>query len=234
MDHSIKQTYNKLASTYEKDIDHTSPYNTHYERPGMMELLPEDLTGQHVLDAGCSAGWYTEQLVRRGAEVTGIDISSDMVEAAKRRVGNQANLFAHDLQEQLPLENATFDYIVSSLTLHYIKDWSTLFAELSRVLKPGGQFIYSIHHPFLDYQHERCEDYFQEEFLTDTWEKPNITIEVSFYRRPLQEVMAHTTQHFTLEKLIEPQPIPEMKEVHEKAYEKLMKNPQFMIIKAKK
>ncbi|MED1607582.1 class I SAM-dependent methyltransferase [Cytobacillus kochii] len=87
-----------------------------------------------VLDAGCAAGWYTEQLLMRRAEVTAIDLSEEMVEASKRRVGDRANVRQVDLTKKLPFQEEAFGYIVSSLVLHYIEDWQVTFAEFSRVL----------------------------------------------------------------------------------------------------
>ena len=41
MKDSIKDTYDKLASTYKENLDFANPYNSYYERPAMMELIPK-------------------------------------------------------------------------------------------------------------------------------------------------------------------------------------------------
>ncbi|WP_430789640.1 class I SAM-dependent methyltransferase [Virgibacillus flavescens] len=231
---SIKETYNDLSKAYEENVDTESPYNTDYERPAMMKEIPEQLEGVKVLDAGCAAGWYCEAFVSRGADVTGIDVSSGMVEAAKRRLGVKAAIFCHDLEEALPFQNEEFDIIVSSLTLHYIKDWGPVFQEFRRVLKPGGILLFSVHHPFMDFTRFKLEDYFKKQLLTETWTKQNIKADVSFYRRSLQEIITAVSEYLTVEGLTEPQPEKVMKDKYPKKYTYLMKNPHFLIIKSRK
>ncbi|HHL0970180.1 TPA: class I SAM-dependent methyltransferase [Bacillus cereus] len=232
MKESIKDTYDKLASTYKENLDFANPYNSYYERPAMMELIPKELEGKKILDAGCAAGWYTSQFIGRGANVTAIDVSPEMVKAAKENIGEEATFLCHDLQETLPFENNTYDVIVSSLTLHYLENWNQVFQEFRRVLKPGGELIYSIHHPFMDFTKFPCKNYFEKQLLIDTWVKPNITIEVKFFRRSLQDILNETTNYFVLEEIVEPKAIEKMKEVDEKSYYYLNTNPHFLIIKA--
>ncbi|MCP3026383.1 class I SAM-dependent methyltransferase [Halobacillus sp. A5] len=236
MKYSPRETFDKLAKTYLNDIDHVSPYNAYYERPAMMNALPADMNGRNILDAGCSAGWYSEEFIKRGADkVKGFDLSPLMVEAANsRELGERADFICHDLQEPLPVSDHSIDVVVSSLTLHYLKEWDFVFEEFNRVLKQGGVFLYSTHHPFMDYTLNQCESYFQSELLTDTWVKPKVTIDVSFYSRSMQNIINVTNKHFTLEEVIEPQPVPKMKEEFPSSYQKLMTQPHFLIVKAVK
>lgn len=234
MTKSTEQTFDALAKTYEEDVDQASPYNADYERPAMMELIPDLLEGKTVLDAGCSAGWYTEALVKRGASVTGIDLSLQMIEKAEKRLNGRARLLSHDLSKPLPFHDNEFDLIVSSLTLHYLKDWQPVFEEFNRVLKRGGTLLFSTHHPFMDFVNFECMDYFEKKLLNDSWEKPGITIEVQFYRRPMQEIINCTSRYFTIDEMVEPQPKESMKAKKPEGYVYLMTKPHFLIVKAKK
>ncbi|MBX4149017.1 class I SAM-dependent methyltransferase [Paenibacillus lautus] len=241
MKEKVIKAYDKLAGDYERHVDSQSGHNAYYERPAMIHLLPANMEQMTVLDAGCAAGWYTEQFLKRRARVTAVDLSPAMIEACKRRVGNEATVFACDITEDLPFEDEAFDLIVSSLTLHYIEDWAPTFREFQRVLKPGGSLIYSVHHPFMDVKHFDRQDYFARELLTEVWNKPESgPVEVSFYRRPIQEIINVTSSRFRIDQLIEPQPSladkdnPEAKEWMAKWYDRLMMNPHFLIVKALK
>lgn len=232
MKDGIKASYEQLADAYEHDIDTAGPYNSEYERPTMMGMLPGDLSGTRFLDAGCAAGWYAQQLAGRGAEVTAIDLSPAMVEAARRRTGSKVRVLCHDLEEPLPFADRSFDAVLSSLTLHYLQNWGPVLAEFRRVLVPGGMLLCSVHHPFMDLKLSESGDYFLRELLTETWNKQGREVDVSFYRRPLQEIVNSVSPHFALEQMIEPQPTPAFKQMHPEGYERLMKNPHFLILKA--
>lgn len=232
MKDKVKETFDQLAIVYENTVDTTSLYNSEYERPSMLEQLPLDLSNLNVLDAGCAAGWYTDQLLQRGAKVVATDLSQEMVEATKRRVEEKATVICLDLEEKLPFENNTFDLIISSLTLHYIKDWNNTFSEFKRILKPNGLFLFSIHHPFTDVQLLEDANYFTTELIIDEWKKEGKSFKVPFYRRPLQSIINETVNYFSIEEVIEPVPTMGFKEQAPEKYERLMKSPQFLIIKA--
>ena len=234
MNNKVRETYNQLANDYEHNVDKKSLFNTEYERPAMKKLLPTDIRNKRVLDAGCAAGWYTSQLVNLGADVTATDISPNMVAATKRLIGDNAKVLCLDIETKLPFADESFDLIISSLVLHYIKDWSKSFSEFRRIIKPNGTLLFSVHHPFMDIKLSKNDDYFSNELIIDQWEREGRLIEVPFYRRPLHEIMNETLEYFTLEKVIEPQPTKEFQMKEPKKYERLMKNPHFLIVKAVK
>ncbi|WP_391115767.1 class I SAM-dependent methyltransferase [Psychrobacillus sp. L3] len=155
----------------------------------MINQLPSDKSNKKVLDAGCAAGWYTSQLVKLGSDVTATDISPNMVEATKRRIGDNAEVLCLDIENKLPFEDESFDLIVSSLVLHYIKDWSKPFSEFRRMLKPNGKLLFSVHHLFMDIKLSKNDDSFSNELIIDQWEREGKLIVVPFYRRPLHEIM---------------------------------------------
>lgn len=68
-----------------------APYNALYDRPATLALLG-DVRGRRVLDAACGPGLYLEELLARGADAIGFDGSSHMVELARARVGDRAEV----------------------------------------------------------------------------------------------------------------------------------------------
>lgn len=227
-------SYEEMAEYYFKYVD-IKPFNAYYERPATISLLPE-VRGKKVLDAGCAAGWYTKWLLEKGASVTALDFSPNMIEMTKKRVGNKAKVIRADLNEPLNfIEDEYIDVILSSLTLHYIKNWNLVMSEFNRILKRDGQLIISIHHPFMDFTVFNKENYFLTELLDDEWNTNNGKVKVQFYRRPLSAIINPIIDAgFIIERLLEPMPAEEFKIVHPDIYDRLTKNPQFLFIRAKK
>src|SRR5262249_14354093 len=108
MKEKIIYAFNQLAQAYEHTVDVDSPMNTDYERPAMIQLLSDNLRGLTILDAGCAAGWYTHYFLEKEAIVTAIDLSPKMIDAAKRRIRDRADIFCHDLTQPLPFSDQTF------------------------------------------------------------------------------------------------------------------------------
>jgi trans-aconitate 2-methyltransferase len=92
-----------------------------------------------VLDAGCGSGRVTELLLGRlpSGVVVGVDSSAAMVERARERLGDRADLRIGDLTE-LELE-AEVDAVFSNAVFHWILDHERLFARLQAALRPGGR-----------------------------------------------------------------------------------------------
>jgi SAM-dependent methyltransferase len=101
--------------------------------------------GERVLDLGSGAGTdslVAAQMVGPDGSVTGIDMTPDMLERARsaaREMGVANVTFVEGEAEGLPFDDASFDVVISNGVVDLIPDKDAVFAELHRVLEPGGR-----------------------------------------------------------------------------------------------
>ena len=156
------------------------------------------MAGRRILDAGCGAGPLFAALRDRGAIVTGIDKSTGMLELARRRLGDDADLQVAELGTLLPFPDGAFEDVTASLVLHYLQDWGPALAELRRVLKPGGRLIVSVNHPFAENLWHRKAglepDYFAIYNYTVEWTVDAQTALLRFWTRPLHAMTGAFTR----------------------------------------
>jgi len=117
-------------------LDHES-----WVRPAFAQL--GDVCGKRILDVGCGHGMASVVLARRGAVVTGIDLSAGYVaEAAARAEANAVQAFFTQADaENLPFTDESFDAVWGSAILHHL-DLNRGGRELRRVLRPGGVAVF--------------------------------------------------------------------------------------------
>ena len=154
-----------------------------------MIRLAGDVAGMEILDAGCGSGPLMEALRGKDAVVSGFDLSPAMVELARQRLGEDADVRVADLGAPLPYPDDTFDLVVASLSLHYVKDWASALAELRRVLKPGGRLIVSIIHPTVYAMVYPEADYFALTQYSEDYDFGEGTVWMTYWHRPLQDVI---------------------------------------------
>ena len=237
-------SYDAIADGYAAEVD-GAPYNALYERPATLALLPP-VAGAHLLDAGCGNGWYTEQLLERGAAVTAIDGSAPMVVHARARIAalgalapddaapasGRARVRTADLAQPLDfLPDDSVDGVVSALVLHYLRDWGPTLCELRRVLRPDGWLVLSTHHPAEEAARLDVPDYFAVEEYEDDWQWLGT---VRYWRRPLTATVdALADAGFAVERLVEPLPTAAFRAAKPEAYARLRKRPGFLLVRAR-
>lgn len=183
----------------------------------LQKILP-DFYSKEVLDLGCGFGWHCRYAAENGAKnVLGTDISYKMLEQAKKLNGLEKISYLCAAMEELNFLEGTFDIVLSSLAFHYIRDFEPLVQDISRWLKPGGDFVFSVEHPV--FTSAGAQDWFYDEqgkilhFPVDNYyyegqrEANFLGEKVIKYHRTLTTYLNTLLQNgFELRHIIEPQP----------------------------
>jgi ubiquinone/menaquinone biosynthesis C-methylase UbiE len=109
-----------------------------------------DVAGKRVLELGCGAGQCARWVVRHGGTAVGIDLSHRQLQHSRRldeATGVPVPVICATAT-QVPCADATFDVVFSSFgALQFVADAAAAVAEVRRVLRPGGRFVFSVTHP---------------------------------------------------------------------------------------
>jgi ubiquinone/menaquinone biosynthesis C-methylase UbiE len=128
--------YDLAAEGYDKK----EKYLNSFEIGKLLPLL-SDLKGKKVLDVGAGTGRVACELFNRGAQVTALDVSEKILDVLKKKNAKIKTVVGE--AEILPFEKETFDAVVAAFLVVHLKDLSRFFDEVYRVLKPGGEFLFT-------------------------------------------------------------------------------------------
>ena len=115
----------------------------------LLDLVGE-VAGGRVLDVPCGSGRVARELARRGASVTGADVSAALLEralAAEATNPRGVEYLHADATSAGFLQGRAFDVVVCSYGLSDIDDLGTFLTTVARLLRPSGTFAFSILHP---------------------------------------------------------------------------------------
>lgn len=122
-------------------------------RYGCGSPTPESVFGMTVLDLGCGTGtdvYIAAQLVGPAGRVIGVDMTDEQLEVARRNIDPIMKNLGYDRPnvefikgeiESLDLPDESVDVVISNCVINLSPDKSAVFSEISRVLKPGGEFL---------------------------------------------------------------------------------------------
>jgi SAM-dependent methyltransferase len=110
-------------------------------------LIPLRAAGvRTILELGCGTGHDAARLAGAGYSVTAIDVSGEAIGQAQARFGSMARFLVADMTRRLPFPDGDFDAVMSNVALHMFPDAVTraVFAEVGRVVRPGGRFVFHV------------------------------------------------------------------------------------------
>lgn len=218
--------WNQGADAWEEFVETGADYyRTEVHGPGLLSVCGDvnDLT---VLDLGCGQGWFSRQLARRGAQVTGLDLSPKMLAHARR----------HEKEEPLAIEfvemdaaaageywpEGSFDLVTACMSLQDMTEPETALTAAHQLLGLHGRLAFSVPHPFTELAHRQwvrdekgnklaleVDEYFESGEGTLHWDMDRLRYpwETPRWRFTLSEWCSLATKAgFVVTKLTEPRP----------------------------
>ena len=137
--------WDRAATTYAATVGgEADPFFRRF-RP-FLDLQVQDWQGRRVLDLGCGHGWLAGLLAARGAQVTGVDGSAELIDLARtHHPGTRFDVV--DLTGGLPPDLGPFDVVVCHMVLMDVPQVDVLLHDVTAALAPGGVLLASILHP---------------------------------------------------------------------------------------
>jgi len=214
-DHSL---WEQQAGWWQEGV--TAGADPEYEEQ-ILPLADEELAGARaVLDVGCGEGQVARLAAAGGAAlVAGVDPTWNQVVVARQRGGGP--VYGRADADALPFPDGTFDAVVACLVFEHIRTVDAAVAEVARVLRPGGRFLFFLNHPLLQTpnsgwiddqildppeQYWRIGPYLVED---ETIEQVEHGVFIPFIHRPLSRyVNAMAANGLLIERMEEPAPPP--------------------------
>ncbi len=149
-----QQTFDSIEKTkrcFEESFESGTLYNRQtQDATHLMQIINaiQVTAGMKILDLGTGTGYLSFPVAEKypNAQVTGLDIVEKALEKNRERAASDGLKNLHFISYngmELPFENEQFDLVITRYALHHFPAIRDTFAEISRVLKPGGRFFLS-------------------------------------------------------------------------------------------
>ncbi len=132
----------EIAQNYDGWYRTSTGYFIDYVETRLAFELFQPLPDNTILDAGCGTGNFSMKLAGLGCQVTGIDISHDMLQIAERKNLQLPKISYRQMDlYDLDFPDSCFDGVFSMAAFEFVHEPQRAFDELYRVLKPGGKLL---------------------------------------------------------------------------------------------
>lgn len=138
-------SWGSVADWYHEYLSSGGTYHEKVILPNLARLLlPKK--GERILDAACGEGFFSRAFAGSGAEIIGVDISSELIAIAKK-LSPEGVFHAAPIDNLSFAKDKSFDKALCVLALQNIEEPSRALKEIARILKPGGILVIVLNHP---------------------------------------------------------------------------------------
>jgi len=142
----INTSWGSVANWYDGVVNDNDSYQINVILPNVLRLLAPK-KGDRILDLACGQGFFSHALSTSGARVTGVDVSTELINLAKKHAGHNEEFHIASVDDMSKFDNNQFDAAVSILAIQNIEKIGNVFKEVSRLLKKEGKFFIVLNHP---------------------------------------------------------------------------------------
>ncbi len=216
-----RDDYNTIAKEWNEKRSQVHPL-----RKRLLKRIP---SGALVLDVGCGNGIVYEFLAKKSIEYTGVDVSSKLIQIARKRAkslqGTAPFTFKVASALDLPFKDSYFTHVLCLAVLHHIpgeEAQKQAMNELYRVLKPGGELQLTVWNLFSDYVQEKFHINEQLKIPRAGYDTNDVIIP---WRATPGKVVDRHLHAFTRDELYELAKLAGFKKIHLNLYDKQTTKP---------
>jgi SAM-dependent methyltransferase len=138
-------SWGNVAGWYDQLLASEGTYQKDVILPNLLRLMGI-VPGSKVTDVACGQGFFAAAFLQAGAEVSGCDISPELVELARKNAPG-ADIYVAPADRLTPFKDASADHVAIVLAIQNIEHDREALTEAARILKPGGRLHLVLNHP---------------------------------------------------------------------------------------
>lgn len=139
-------SWGAVAEWYDKVVYDKDSYQNRVILPNILRIVAPE-KGMRILDLACGQGFFSHALSAKGAHVTGVDVSPELIGIAKIHAGHNEEFHVSSSDNLSVWKDSSFDSISIILALQNIEKMTQTLREASRVIKKGGKLVIVLNHP---------------------------------------------------------------------------------------
>jgi len=259
----VRRQWNEAVEVWVENVRGGGDHYREFMNGPAFKRMVGDVGGKRVLDLACGEGYFSRYFTEEGADVTGIDISEEMIRAAvEEEMRSPLGIEYHvaDAADLGILGSGSFDAVISFMALMDMPNYESAIREVARVLKFGGRFVFILIHPCFgwartidgetvcdwervlhedgskEYLYLKVYDYFQEHSWEVEWrnERWPQDFKTTQFHRTLSDYVNTLGQNgLCIAKMEEPRPVSDGAELPPTMI-KLFRVPHTILIEARK